>query len=244
MSEIDKIVNTSKPLHTNNTKKIVFVFAFLASAFFNVSLFGSVGFHLHTKIIYGLIGLAAVYFQTLELRNYYNTKKKKKYIHLIFYIICTIASIAGTLGAGWAQIEKSRPTVKQTAIENSTAAIDNALKKADNQWAVINLLNKKKQLEKTKADIKKTEKNIVSSLNGIANIFKTSQEKTAFVFLIFVAMILELMIFGSATYNGKLLIFNFHFKKKKYAKKKLSKIERELRQGQGIFNIEDFRKVG
>ncbi len=237
----------SPPLQTNNIKKIVFIFAFLSSSFFNMSLFASVGYHIHTKLIYGLIGIAAVYFQTLELRIFHNIRKKKKYLHLIFYIICTIGSIAGTLGAGYAQIEKSKPSISQNQINKTMDIINYTLKneKEPNQWATINLLKRQDKLEIKKNDIKKNEKSISSSLNGIANILKVSPEMTAFIFLIFVALILELMVFGSSTYNGKLI--NFHkikFNKKNTKKQKLSKIQKEVKQGQGVFHINDFRKVG
>lgn len=224
------------PLHTNNTKKIVFIFAFLASSFFNIALFSSIGGMIAIRFIWGLVGLAAVFFQTVELRNYFNIKRKIRHLHLTAYIVCTIGSIAGTLGAGYAQIEKSRPNIKQVEIENDKKIIEKVLTESKNlnQWAAINLLNKKKKLNEKSITIKATQKNITSSLSGISNLFKISVELTSFIFLIFVACILELMVFGSATFSGKLFnkkpkLFN---KKKSVKKKKLTKFEKELRAGQ------------
>jgi phage shock protein PspC (stress-responsive transcriptional regulator) len=236
-------MTTTIPLHTNHTKKIVFIFAFLASSFFNILLFSSIGGMIILKIVWGAVGQATVFFQTVELRNYFNIKRKIKYLHLIAYAICTIGSIAGTLGAGYAQIEKSRPTVKMVEINQDRELINRLLKKENiNQWAALNFLKQKKKLNQKSIQIKHNEKNISSSLNGIAKIFNVSTELVAFIFLIFVACILELMVFGSATFTGKLFNKNpFKFKRKKSDKKtcpkRLSKIEKEIKNGQNILKM-------
>jgi hypothetical protein len=250
------------PLHTNTPKKIVFLFSVSASMFFNVLLFSSIGTNILIQTIWGFIGIGAVFFQTLKLREYFNCKKNIKYLHLALYLICTIGSIAGTLGAGYSHIEKTKLSnidkvammeiidKKINDIENndtsniSELAIDSVIVGSNmSQWALINLLNKKSKLKQSKndkynnlitlksnrANILKSQSGVISSLSGLSKILKMSEEMTAFIFLIFVSIILELMVFGSATFSGTLL------RRSVAKKKKITKIKRERKKGQLFF---------
>jgi len=84
--------------------------------------------------------------------------------------------------------------------------------------------------KKQKAELLKNQSDIINSLSGIAIVFNTSEQKIAFIFLIFVSIILELMVFSSATFNGKLLSFKI-----KKNNKKLTKKEKEKKKGQFFF---------
>lgn len=255
------------PLHTNNDKKIVFLFSVIASTIFNLLLFSSIGENIFIRIIWGIVGIAVVFFQALKLREFYNTKKNIRWLHFSFYIICTIVSIFGTLGAGYSNLEKTKLKNITSSVEienidkrikliesktNNTidSAIDTALKlDGANQWATIRLIKEKKELAKNevnnfevleklklkRAELLKKESSVISSLTGISDLFNVSQEKIAFIFLIMCAIILEMMVFGTATFNGKI----FEFNKKSVVNKKIKKIEIEKNKGQ-IF----FRKIG
>ena len=72
------------PLHTNTTKKIVFAFSFLASTFFSVLLFQSIGSNIPLKIVWSLVAIGTVFFQTVKLREYYNTKKPENLMWDLF----------------------------------------------------------------------------------------------------------------------------------------------------------------
>lgn len=244
-------MNQSQPLHTNNSKKIVFVFSVFASMFFNILLFSSIGETAAIRTVWGVIGVAAVFFQTFELRTFYNTKKRKKYMHLSFYIICTIGSITGTLGAGYAHIEKTKLNnidtqyqielinkkindFKKTENDNTGNAINSVLQSTNlNQWAVIRLIKEKKELKNNdfkkyetieklknkKAELLKSQSGIISSLSGLSKMLNMHESKVSLFFLFFVAIILEMMVFGSSTFNGKLI----NRKKKPKQKKVISK---------------------
>jgi len=245
------------PLYTNSIKKFAFTSAVLASTYFNIDLFSSIGETILSKLVWATVGISAVFFQTMKLREFYNTTKKIKYLHLSFYIICTIGSIAGTLGAGYSNIEKTKlKNISQTYrieiidkkindFENGNDikdytdfAINNVMKNNSNvnEWALINILNKKQKLELNKnnkydeleklknerADILKSYSGVISSLTGLSKLFKISEEMTAFLFLIFVSIILEMIIFGSATYSGAIFTIG---KKKVAGTPKMKKIK-------------------
>ena len=231
-------MNAAQPLHTNDHKKIVFIFAFFASAFFNVLLFSSIGTNPLIRTIWGVVGVAAVFFQAVKLREFFNSTERMRFVHLSFYIICTILSIFGTLGTGYAHIEKTKlkETAKNTKLEiinlkiinienkiknynNNENALNSAMAVTNpNQWAVIRLQKEKKimqsdydkkiiELESLKiarASHLKNKTKIISALSGIAKLLNQSEEKIAFIFLIFSALIIELMVYGSASFDGKL----------------------------------------
>ena len=71
------------------------------------------------RFIWALTGLATVLFQTVELRNYFNTKKKIRHAHLTIYLVCTFGSIAGTLGAGYSHVEKTKLKNRMNRLLNS-----------------------------------------------------------------------------------------------------------------------------
>lgn len=231
-------MENNQPYQTNQNKKIVFIFSVFASAFFNVLLFSSIGENLPIQIVWSLIGIAAVFFQTVKLREFFNSKKKIRYLHLSFYIVCTIGSIAGTLGAGYSHIEKTKlgnidnisqleiidkkiQDIENNTNDNTSIAISQMMLDTNiNQWAFLAMqkILKEKSLNKTvsysnyitlksnRAMLLKEQSGIISSLSGLSHILRISEEMTAFVFLIFVALILEMMVFGSATFTGTLLI--------------------------------------
>jgi len=155
----------NQPLYTNSYKKIIFCFAVFASTFFNILLFSSIGENFFIRIVWAIIGFAAVLFQTLKLRDFFNTKKKIKYIHFSFYIFCTIGSLAGTIGAGNSHIQKSKlkNIDKNVFIEIIDKQIlefkkDNNIKNAINSvmhnntniepWALIRLIKENKYIDK------------------------------------------------------------------------------------------------
>ena len=213
-------------LHTNSNKKIVFIFSVTASTFFNVLLFQSIGSNLILKLVWALVGVGVVFFQTVKLREYYNTTKLNRYVHLSFYILCTLGSVTGTIGAGYSQIEKLKPTLEKKEIVSMNNAIDSVLNNSKelNQWAVINLIKKKEILNNQEENIRNSDSAITSSLVGISKILRVSEEMTSFIFLIFASLIIEAMVFGSATYSGEL------FKNKKH--KKLTRNEKFDKAGQ------------
>jgi len=270
------------PLHTNNNKKVVFVFAFCASSFFNIILFSSIGGSLMIRFIWALTGLATVLFQTVELRNYFNTKKKIRHAHLTIYLVCTFGSIAGTLGAGYSHVEKTKlknidQTVKIEIIDqelndieiaskdNTEIAINNVMMNNTNinQWALIRLMKEKdkiknnnfkkydviSKLKNEKAELMKSQSEIVNSLIGLSKLFGVKESAIAFIFLIFVAVMIELMIFESATFTGKLFNKLPRFKPIKFKNKKsdqpkklkLTKLMKEVNSGQTLLQIQ---KVG
>ena len=217
------------------------------------------------RLIWAIVGIALVLFQALQLREFYNIKRKSRYQHLTFYVICTIASIFGTLGAGYSHIEKTKLKnidkavqleiidKKIIALENpkkdyTDQAINSAMQGTNlNQWAVIRLIKEKQKLnqdknasyteieilKKSKAEILKSQKGVINSLSGISKLTGTSEARIAFIFLIFSAIIIEMIVFGSATFNGKLFA---GIKLKKPEKKKgNSKVKRQQKTGQKFF---------
>lgn len=232
-------MNNTPPLYNNNTKKLAFISAVLASTYFNIDLFSSIGETILTRVIWATVGVSAVFFQTVKLKEFFNTTKNIKYLHLSFYIICTIGSVAGTLGAGYSNIEKTKlknisqiykleiidkkiNDFENKEIDNTHIAINNLMKNNTNvnEWALINIINKKNKLKISKkieydilenlknerAIILKSQSGVISSLTGLSKLFNVNEEMTAFIFLIFVSIILEMIIYGSATYSGALFI--------------------------------------
>jgi hypothetical protein len=215
-------------------------------------LFSSIGENFLIRIIWALVGVAAVFFQTVKLREYFNTKKSIRFVHLSFYIICTVGSVAGTLGAGYSHIEKTKLNnidktaqieiinkkiydIENKSIDNTELAINNVMATTNlNQWALLGLIKQKKEINATiekkysnlanlkneKARLLKKQAGVISSLAGLSGLLGVSEEMTAFVFLIFVSVILELMVYGSATFTGKLIYIKKSGDKKNKPKKK------------------------
>jgi len=125
-----------------------------------------------------------------------------------------------------------------------------------NQWAVIRLIKEKKilakeynnkyidlaKLKNERVEILKTQSGIINSLTGLSKLLKMDESKIAFIFLIFIAIILEMMVFGSVTFTGKLfnkINFRDHGPDKKKTpnmdKKKNTKIEKQQKEGQRFF---------
>jgi hypothetical protein len=247
--------NNTVPLHTNSNKKIVFLFSVFASAFFNIMLFSSIGENIGIRIIWGLVGVSAVFFQTAKLREFFNTTKSIRYLHLAFYIICTVGSIAGTLGAGYSHIEKTKlnnidnttqielldkmiSDIETVDIDETDTAINTAMTGTNlNQWAVIRLIKEKNkfqvaktniynrlfELKSKKATLLKSQSGVISSLSGLSKLFNVSESFIAFIFLIFVSVILELMVYGSATFTGALF---------RQRTKKVLKFKKKKKDGQ------------
>jgi hypothetical protein len=229
------ITNNNLPLRTNSIKKTVFILSVIPSVIFSIFLFSSIGDNLITRILWGIVAMSTVFFQTLKLREFHNTKKSKRYNHLAVYLICTFVSIMGTVGAGYSAIQKTKLSnidntseieiielqIKDFENNKTKDAINKVLESKDlNQWAAINLIKQQsklnnyddlKILKEKRSMLLKKESGIVSSISGLANIFKISVETMSFIFLIFSAILLELMVYGSSDFNGKI----FEFKKQK-----------------------------
>jgi hypothetical protein len=214
----------SKPLHTNQDKKPLFVFAVLSSSLFSYLLFSTIGEGVF-NYIYGAIGIVVVFFAASQLRQAKNKNKiKKKISHLVIYSICTIVSFFGTIGTGYYHIEKLKPNIKQVEIENDKKIINKVLSESKelNQWAAINLLNKKKKLNQKTLEIKQTTKKISSALSGISELLNVSERSVTLVFLIVFAALIEIMVFFTADFNGE--IFKLpKMKKQAVVKKKVIK---------------------
>lgn len=213
-----------------NTKKIVFVASVIASAVFNILLYSSIGSDLAMKIIWGSIGLSSVVFQAISIKAYFDTKELK---HLVFYIVLTIVSMAGTVGTGWAQIEKTSPVAEKKEIDNDIKAINKAFEtsKELSQWATIRLLKEKSKRRDEVTNISANEKKISSSLSGIADMFNAKNETVGFIFLMILSVILEMLVLGSALPDAK------KEEKKKPKKNRVSKIAKEEKQGQLMMEI-------
>lgn len=254
-------------LHTNEYKKIVFFFGVPASMYFNVLLFGSIGENIAIRSVWAIVGIGAVFFQALQLRLYHNTKKRGRYRFLVIYGICTIGSLAGTLGAGYAHIEKTKLSggdkseiiktidlrieqIKNKDKESVNAEIEalrsqftNLTYKVAERSVLLNneIERKRKQaritdeefkeieiLSARKAELKKDQASIVNSISGIAKMLRSlpidsaknmTDELVAFIFLCFVAAMVELMVYGGASFHGSL----FRQKKKVSSVKKHKK---------------------
>ena len=212
-----------------NNKRIIFIVSVIISSVFNVLLYSSIGIDLTMRLLWGSIGLCSVVFQAISIREYFKTKKL---VNLLFYMICTLGSIAGTVGTGWAQINKVSPIAKRIEIENNILAIDKVFKtsKKLNQWAVISMLKKKENLKKEEINISTTEKKISNSLTGMADLFNIENKTIAFIFLIFTALIIEMMVFGTASYE------ELPREDKQKKKSRINKILKEELNGQIMFN--------
>lgn len=256
--------NKNTPFYTNGYKKIIFVLAFFASSIFNVLLFCSIGDNLGIALVWAIIGLSVVLFQTLNLREYFNYKRSIRYRHLSVYILCTIVSVAGTLGAGYSHIEKTRlrdieKITKLEIIDRKIADIESPGKNYVedainttmagtnlNQWAVIRLIKEKRkivsgrvdkyttlgELKTERAQVLSQQSSVISSLSGVSRITGIKEDAVAFCFLVMAAVILELMLYGSATFKGKLMA---GIRLPKRFRKKDSRSKRQEKAGQTFF---------
>jgi len=117
-------------------------------------------------------------------------------------------------------------------------AINNVIQKTNlNQWALINLLKKKSQNENNvnekfkiindlklrRAVLVKDISGVLNSLTGVSKILNIADQKVAFIFLISAALLIEIMIFFTADFNGG--IFKMPVKKKIKKTKKKKEID-------------------
>jgi len=235
---------TTIKLSTEKEKKIVFVFSVIASMFFNILLFSSLGENLLIRTVLSFVGIGSVFFQTVQLRIFYNTQKAKKYLNLSFYLFATVLSFAGTIGGGFSQIEKTKilnadknarlkvinkklsileSDEKNDILKTRLKILQNKALSMTNESAYWGSFYDKKMeniskqlyengkdisnmevLEIEKANILKLQKNIISSITGIAQILGIQETTASLTLLILVGIIIELMVFGTADFNGKL----------------------------------------
>ena len=258
-------------LSTEKEKKAVFIFSVIASIFFNVLLFSSLGENLLIRFVFSLVGIGSVFFQTVQLRIFYNTKKSKRFMNLFFYLFATILSFIGTIGGGFSQIEKTKilnadkearlkvinkklllieSSEKNDILKERLKTLQTKARLITNEAAYWNSVYDKKiaaisrqlfenekeisnmeALEIEKANILKLQKNIINSISGISKLFNIKEGRATLILLIMAAIVIELMVFGSADFNGKLIVF-------KNSKKVKKKKDDQLR-----FNIVNGNKI-